>query len=101
MGAEIIAALVALILAVAGWIDSKTKAIKAENSAKKIMVDREENKLRRDDQLNAMQNQINLLEKDVKSMEDLASRVDKINDTLIELKTMVKYYFENRNNIGG
>lgn len=101
MGAEIIAALVALILAVAGWIDSKTKAIKAENSAKKIMVDREENKLRRDDQLNAMQNQINLLEKDVQSMEDLASRVDKINDTLIELKTMVKYYFENRNNSGG
>lgn len=101
MNAEFIGMLVALGVAAAGWIDAKTKALKAENSAKKIEADREENKLKRDEQLNTMQNQINLLEKDVKSMKDLASRVDKINDTLIELKTMVKYYFENKNNIGG
>lgn len=50
MNAEFIGMLVALGVAAAGWIDAKTKAMKAENSAKKIVTDREENKL------NAMNN---------------------------------------------
>ena len=74
MGAEFIGMLVALGVAAAGWLDAKTKAIKAENATKKIETEREENKKKREDQINDLKNKINLLERDMKIVKELNLR---------------------------
>lgn len=103
MSPEIIASIVAvgsLATAAAGWFDAKKKAVLAENKAKeaeekteKIEVARKESKICRDDEIHKLKTRMALVEKDCKFVYVLADKVDKMNETLIEIKVLAERYF--------